>query len=179
MINQSTIARPYARAIFAVALKTNHCNEWLEYLSLLAIITSDQKISLLLKNPTVSIDKKILLLTNCCLKFTENIFITFLRVLVRKNRLLYLPTIYRLFKSYVYEKENTLDITVTTAFLLKENEQKNLLYVLSEKFNKKVFINFFINPFLIGGILVKVGNKVLNNTIRESLISFQNHLLKS
>lgn len=179
MINQSTIARPYARAVFTVALKTNRYNDWLEYLNLLATIISDQKVSLLLKNPIISTEKKILLLTSCCLKFTENIFINFLKVLVKKNRLLYLPSIYKLFKNYVYEKENTLDITVTTAFLLKENEQKNLLYTLSEKFNKKVFINFFINPYLIGGILVKADNKVLNNTIRESLISFQNHLLKS
>ena len=179
MTNQITIARPYARAIFSVALKHNCCANWLEYLLLLSNITSNQKVILFLKNPMICIDKKIHLLTSCCSNTTDIIFTNFLKILATRNRLLFLSSICKLFKNYMYEKDNTLDVMVTTAFLLKENEQKKLLYLLSEKFNKKIFVNFFVNPFLIGGILIKTGNNIFNNSVRESLIFFHNHLLKS
>ena len=133
MTNQITIARPYARAIFSVALKHNCCANWLEYLLLLSNITSNQKVILFLKNPMICIDKKIHLLTSCCSNTTDIIFTNFLKILATRNRLLFLSSIFKL----------------------------------------------FVNPFLIGGILIKTGNNIFNNSVRESLIFFHNHLLKS
>ncbi len=178
MINQTTIARPYARAAFNLAQETNQHNDWMEYLLTLSNIVTDQKITLFLKNPIIPTNQKISLLLNCCTKYTNSTFINFLKVLSLKNRILFLPAIYKLFKNYVYEKENAIDITVTTAFLLKENEQKGLLYLLTEKFNKKVFVNFYVNSTILGGILIKAGTNVFDNTIKETIFSFRNHLLK-
>lgn len=179
MLNKVTIARPYARAAFTVAEKTNTIDNWLTFLSTLTYIVNNLKIIQFLKNPTINSNEKVLFLYNCIKYKSENfLLLNFLKILSIKNRLLLIPNVYLLFKSYAYIKENAIDIVVTTSILLKEHDQKELLVVLSKKFNKKVFVTFFVNPSLLGGILIKADNNVYNNSLKENLRLLYTHLIE-
>lgn len=177
MVSKLTIARPYARAVFSLADDTESLDMWLNFLYTLSDIVADVRVLLFLKNPLIENYKKVSFLLSLCVGYQSLVYSNFIMILSVKNRLTVLSEIYFLFKSYLYRKRNSLEVIVVTAFLLKADEQKEMLLILTEKFNKKVFVSFFVNPFLLGGVLIKAGNNVFDSTVKESLIFLRNYLL--
>lgn len=178
MSSKVTVARPYTKAAFMLAEINNTFTEWLDFLDFFRQVLQDRRVVVFLKNPTEVSQRKVDFLINICSQYTqESCFLNFIRILVLKNRLFYIFEIYTLFKDFVYHKNKAMDVTVITAVQLSTREQKILHANLTEKYNKQLFMTFSVNTDLLGGVLIKAGNKIFDKTIKGSLTSLRSFLL--
>jgi F-type H+-transporting ATPase subunit delta len=178
MSSKVTVARPYAKAVYISADSENSFKKWFDFLDFFCKVLEDSRAITFLKNPTESSQSKADFLINVCSFYEkESCFKNFIKVLSLKNRLFYASEIRTLFKELVYFKNETMDVLVATAASLGKDEQQKLLSTLTEKFNKKIYISFHVRPVLIGGVLIKAGNKIFDRTIKGSLNSLRSFLL--
>lgn len=176
MIDMTTLARPYSRAAFRHAQASNQVGYWSKALNLAAAITKETKIDLVLRCPRIS-NKEKLSLFNSILGKSLNIEVeNFIGILIENKRVFILPKIYILFQQYKDTAEKSEKAEVISAFPLDEDLQDNITEALSAKFNRKVSIDVVCDPSLIGGLVIRVGNLVIDGSVREKLTSLAKSL---
>lgn len=169
-MQESTIlARPYAKAAFEYALEHKQLPEWSEFLQQLAAIVSVEKMSALLVDPRFTGEQAYQLLSEISNgQFSEQQH-NFLRLLAKNKRLSVLPEIAVLFAKLHAEHEQTLDVQVVTVINLTNEQQTRLAQALQKRLNKQIILNFSQDSQLLGGILIRAGDKVIDLSLRSQL----------
>ncbi len=168
MAELSTIARPYTKAAFETAHEQKALDKWSEMLALAAQATQDEQVSNLLSNPALRTDQKAELVLEICSGASEQVK-NFISVLAENNRLLVLPEISSLFDRLKAEQQKSVDIEVTSAFKMTKEQQTKLAQALGKKLDREVNINSSIDKGLIGGLLIKTEDLVIDGSIRGKL----------
>jgi len=178
-----TIARPYAKAIFYLAKKTNSLDDWNSFLDILSSTFSDTSVASLIKNRTINYSDKASIIINF-FDFTSILnndaklyFSNMINVLAYYNRLLCIKDIYFLYKQYMNLELNCIDALVRVPFGINSNQKDDIINCLSKKFDKKVSAVFEVDEFLLGGFLVKVGDFVLDASISGNLASLSTKII--
>lgn len=164
------LARPYARAAFEYAQQQQAIAIWSEQLKKLAQLSQNTTVSKLLQNPNYSghqqVEILLALLENKNLNANlEN----FIKVLAENDRLNLLPDIATLFDQLVAEHQKVLHGQVMAAIKLDEPFLQQLNLALNKKLGKTVQLETHIDPSLIGGVVVRVGDLVLDGSVRGEL----------
>ena len=167
MTNITTTARPYAKAAFESAKSTNQLSMWSLALKKLTLVVQDAEVSALLKNPHYT--KKRMEEFFIELLSGEKSIHNFIRLLADKKRLPLLPTISVLFESYSAQESGYLTLAVISAFAMSEAQKNNTTEKLSKRLNSKCEIDFKVDEKLIGGLLVRSDNWVMDGTIKGKL----------
>ncbi len=168
MAELSTIARPYTKAAFETALEQKALDKWSETLALAAQATQDEQVSTLLSNPALRTDQKAELILDICSDVSEQ-GQNFIKILAENNRLLVLPEISSLFDRFKAEQEKSVDVEVTSAFKLTKEQQTKLAQSLGKKLDRDVNISTSIDKGLIGGLLIKTEDLIIDDSIRGKL----------
>lgn len=176
MAELSTVARPYAEALFSASKPDNIATVKAELLSLSALI-NNQTIQSWFKNPFINqIDQinalKIAFNKQNKLTLSE-LMVNFLGVLIQNKRLLLLPEIDKQFLILKNKFEGFSEAIIKTAFDLTESELFNLTVDLQKKFGVNIKPVVIIDPSLIGGIHVTVGDQVLDTSVKAQLQAMQ------
>jgi F-type H+-transporting ATPase subunit delta len=100
----------------------------------------------------------------------------FLNVLVANQRLAALPEVAVQFRRLKNEAEGVADCMIETAFPLADGEVNELLGALSKRFGTRLRPTVQVNPALIGGVRIAVGDQVLDNSVRARLNQMQTAL---
>jgi len=168
MAENVTIARPYAEAAFKQADGAGALGPWSEAIERMAIAASDSQMLDLINDPKLGEDKLAELFVGVVgdLDDTQK---NFVRVLVENERLQVLPEIRDLFVALKNEREGTLDADIVSAFELDDATLKTLTQTLEAKFNTKLNVSVSVNPELIGGVTVTVGDDVIDASVRGKL----------
>lgn len=165
----TSIARPYARAAFASALDKKNVDAWSALLKQAAKIINEKSMQDLLKNPCV--DKMVAY--ECLLEFCKAVIFpfgkNFLKLMAVNRRLLILPEVERLFERYKAEQAKEVTAYAISAVPLTKIEEQSLIKVLSERFQSHIKLDHHTNKDLIGGLVVRVGDLVIDGSIREKL----------
>lgn len=165
----TSIARPYARAAFASALDKKNVDAWSALLKLAAKIINEKSMQDLLKNPCV--DKMVAY--ECLLEFCKAAIFpfgkNFLKLMAVNRRLLILPEVEHLFERYKAEQAKEVTAYAISAVPLTKIEEQSLIKVLSERFQSHIKLDHHTNKDLIGGLVVRVGDLVIDGSIREKL----------
>lgn len=169
MAELTTTARPYARAVFELALAEDQLAPWAEALNLLSAIVTDSKIASLIKSPTLSADAKRQLLANIGGEALGPKQLNFIQTLADNKRLALLPDINRLFLAFKAEQEKTLEVEVFSAFALDDAWQAKLTSALSEKLQRRVSISAQVDKSLLGGALIRAGDTVIDGSVKGRL----------
>lgn len=163
-----TIARPYAKAVFNAALENESLAQWAAFLQRAAAFVRDAQVVLLLKNPRLTTEQRFNFVAGCvAIDFDEGR--NFLKTLAVKNRLLVLPEIAVLFETYRIEQEKKANIQVTSAFPLSTLEQQQLTQVLKNRLQREILLVCDIDKSLIGGMVIRSGNLVIDGSVRGKL----------
>ena len=93
----------------------------------------------------------------------------FLKVLAQNHRLNLLEIILKQFISLYNDKHNIAEVDVTTVIELSSEQDKRLKSKLSDIFNKKIEINYIINPEIVGGLVIKYGTNLIDVSIKHKL----------
>ena len=173
-----TIARPYAEAIFALAKERNKLSEWSDMLSLLVTVYDDPQLQAAIASPTVTrADIERLMLAVCGEQIDGNAT-NFIQLLVQNGRLPAVAEIRRLFDLLKSEYEGVVEARISSAFPLEGQELEKIVSLLSKRYQKNISPTVDINSDLIGGIMVQVGDKVWDASVRGRLQEMATALTK-
>ncbi len=173
-----TIARPYAEAIFALAKERNKLSEWSDMLSLLVTVYDDPQLQAAIASPTVTrADIERLMLAVCGEQIDGNAQ-NFIQLLVQNGRLPAVAEIRRLFDLLKSEDEGVVEARISSAFPLEGQELEKIVLLLSKRYQKNISPTVDIDSDLIGGIMVQVGDKVWDASVRGRLQEMATALTK-
>jgi len=101
----------------------------------------------------------------------------FIRILIQSNRLRLVPNISELFEAMRAEAEGRMDISVISAFELDQDQHTRIAEAMGKKLGKKVSITPQVNDHLIGGMIIRAGDSVIDASIRGRLTELKNSLV--
>ncbi|MGZ8257913.1 MAG: F0F1 ATP synthase subunit delta [Methylotenera sp.] len=169
MAEISTIARPYAVAAFNLGKEQNALAKWSEMLGFAAAVASDAQMQAYIQDPKViSSELQTTFLKVCGDKLNEN-GQNLIKVLVEYGRMSVLPAISSAFEELKAQDEGTLDAQIIAAAKPSDAEIKDLVKRLESKFGKKIEASVSVDPELIGGIKIIVGDTVIDASVKGQL----------
>jgi F-type H+-transporting ATPase subunit delta len=169
MADQTTIARPYAKAAFAEARADSMLPAWSEALHTAAAVVGDPRVHSLLGDPHVTpaqLSKLVLDIAGGGLgEHGRN----FVQTLAEAGRLNCLPEIAALFDLYKDDAEGVADVTIAAAAPIDATQQQTLAAALARRLKREVRLHVVIEPDLIGGAVVRSGDLVIDGSVRGRL----------
>lgn len=171
MSDSTTIARPYAKAVFEYALAEKKLAEWSAYLLTLAQVVLTPEAAQFIENPISTVEQHIELLQGVIKAgSSKNESINNLIALLATNkRLMLLPAISALYEVHRAEQEKTLDVDVSSFSDLSSKQQESLIESLSKRLQRKVSLKINIDPSLLGGAIIRAGDLVIDGSVRGKL----------
>jgi F-type H+-transporting ATPase subunit delta len=169
MAEPSTVARPYAEAVFRLADGAGALAKWSQMLAELAQVSADERVRGAVADPKLT-DAKVagLFISILSGKLTgdaEN----FVRVLAENGRLNLLPEMREQFEALKNEREGVVEAQVHAAFELSQPQLADLVQRLEKKTGRKVRVQVVVDRELIGGVKIVLGDKVIDGSARAQL----------
>ena len=175
MSSQSTLARPFAKAAFALAQSAGELALWSNKLSVSAALSADAGISALIHSPKVKVAERAAVLLPPA-EASDSAFARFLHTLAENARLPLLPEVAREFELLRAQAEGTLKVQVTSALPIEPAQQQQLIDKLSKRFARQVSLDIVLQPDLIGGAIVNAGSVVIEGSVRGKIHRMHNEL---
>ena len=169
MAELATIARPYAEAVFRLAKQGNALPAWSDALNLVASVYQDPQMQAAIANPKVSPPDIERLLLAICGERIDDVARNLVRLLVHNRRLSVIAEIRESFEQLKLEDEGKLDARISSAFPMEDAQRDQVVGLLSSRFKRKIKASVTVDPELIGGIKVEVGDKVWDASVRGRL----------
>ena len=165
MAELAALARPYAEAVFLMADEQGRIDQWSEMLGFLKQVTTDKLLKTILNNPKVSSDALEGAMLDICEGQMDAEGLNLIKLLIQNNRLQLATEIAEQYEVKKAEKCGLLDVTVTSAFPMSDSDKESLQMSLSGSFGKKVKISVEEDSSLIGGIVIRAGDKVIDGSL--------------
>ena len=176
MASMTTLARPYAKAVFSVARFSGLLAEWGKVLQFMATVVADPAVNKLLKDQTVSSSKKAEFLLDVGDSVLQIRGQNLIKLLAYNKRLLILPEISRLYDLMCKEAENKVDLTVVTAQKLAKPQIDKLSTVFTKYLGSEISIEPEVDASLLGGVVVKFGDRVIDASVKGKLLALHTSL---
>ena len=169
MADKNTLARPYAKAAFEYALSEGKLADWSAMLGLVAEAASNKEVAGLLLNPSLGSDAKAELLLDICKAKIDDQSRNFIKLLSEKSRLPLIPVIAEIYEAFKAEQEKSVEAQVVSAFELSAEQQQLLVDALRKRLNREVTLKVEIDKRLIGGVVIRTGDLVIDGSLRGKL----------
>jgi len=169
MSSLTTLARPYAKAAFALAESDQALARWEEMLTLASGIATDETVSELLGSPHIGRAEAARLIADAAGPAFDDRFKDFLGVLGANDRLALLPEITRLFQRLRETAEKRLRVRVVSAVPLNEEQSARMRDALARRFDCEIELENEIDEAVIGGAVVYAGDEVIDGSLRGRL----------
>ncbi len=169
--SSNLIADRYASALYDLSSDLNVIDKVLsDLLALNELIQNSKDLKLLIKSPLISSVEKLKILNKLIEKnSSNNLTLNFLKVIEKNKRFINLPLIINKFQKINSEKRGDVIADITSAIELS-NEQKNELQTnLQKTLGDKLSLNYIINKKIIGGLIVKVGSKMIDSSLSSKI----------
>lgn len=168
MAENITLARPYADAAFQLARATNALGPWQQALDRMAAVAADAQMVECISNPRLlpaQVSQLFLDVVGSISAEQQN----FVRLLVDNDRLQVLPEIRDLYVELKNGQEGVQEADIASAFPLDDATLKNLVAELEARFKCKIQATVSLDPELIGGVRIAVGDQVIDASVRGKL----------
>jgi len=177
MAELSTVARPYAEALFEVARGSGEpLNAWLAAVEDLSALIAHPQVADIVNDPNLDPSQVFDLLTGLMKAPLPSAGGNFLKVLIENQRLAALPQVALQFRELKNEAEGVADCLIESAFPLTDAQVSDLIAALDKKFGQKLKPEVRVDPALIGGVRATVGDQVLDSSVRTRLTDMQTAL---
>lgn len=169
MAENVTIARPYAEAAFQLAKEAGSLAAWANALGSMAAAAAEPQVKQLLGDPCrTSTDRGFLFLATVPAELTDEQR-SFVRVLAQNGRLALLPEVFEMFGELKNDYERNAVAHISSAFPMDDATVARLLADLQPRFGRQLEARVSIDPELIGGVKVAVGDEVIDASVRGKL----------
>lgn len=168
MAESLTIARPYAEAAFKLARELGQLPAWSDALSRLATVAGTDVARELVSNPGVSDDRLASLLADVAGELSAEQR-NFVQVLATNERFPVMGEIASQFEILRHAHEGVLDAHVGSAYPLTDEQLGEIVATLEARFGRKVQATVKVEPALIGGVSIRIGDEVMDASVRGKL----------
>jgi len=162
-------ARPYARAAFEYALAKNQLLLWETMLTHAARVVEDQRVAQIIHRSRVASSQVAELINSILQSTLTTEQRNFIHLLAENKRLLALPDIAELFKTYRAQHEQQLTVEVNSAIELSKEYQDKLKKALTHRLKRQVTLQCTVDSNLLGGAIIRAGDNVIDGSIRGKL----------
>ena len=169
MSELTTTARPYARAIFELANETGRLSEWSETLQFMAAVLANEDARRMLDNPKLTKQEAANILLTLCGEQIDEQGQNLAKLLAQNSRITAIPAISMLFEAAKAEVEGSVDVRVTSAFEMNEGALTKISEALKVKFGREVNLTVEIDTSIIGGVIIRAGDMVIDGSIQGRL----------
>lgn len=177
-MRDTTIARNYAEALLALARKAGDLPAWGRLIDDVAsAVERDDRLRHFLEAPQISADQKMTVLAKAFEDRAPRLFVRFLQRLVKNRRQMLIPEIASEYRDLVDEVEGRVHAQVTLATPVDDEQRASIARQLTQTFGKPVVPQVRINPNIVGGIIVRVGDRVMDGSVRRRLGILRNRML--
>lgn len=178
MANITTVTRPYAKAILTIAKQQNSLSQWSQMLEYLALLVRDplgyKIISNLALLPTEKVEFICNVLADKISKEAQNL----VKILAGTKRLLILPELFKLYEEMRRHIEGGVIVNLITSNSLDTEETAEVSKLFAQNISGHVDLLQSVDPVLIGGGVVQIGNRVVDGSLLGRLASLRNLLRK-
>ncbi len=169
MESNSKTARPYALAAFKQAEEEGQTGEWAGMLDLLVLVVSDPQMSGLLASPKVNSTQLAELILDVCGEELSPTAGNFVRILCTNRRLGAIKEIALAYHEIRARQEKRSDVVVTSAFEMSPAQQSAINGAMTQRLGSRVELRVEIDPSLIGGVVIRTGDTVIDASLRGRL----------
>ncbi len=172
------VSRRYSSALFDVSKEEGKIEIVLEQLNLLEkLLNENQSICKILEHPNVSSIEKQQMIDEIFSDILDSSIMSLLKLLVEKERIDYIKGIIENYKDFYMNYCNMVKAYVTSANELDDGQKRKLSLKLTKLLNKTVAIEYTIDDSLLGGLLIRVEDQIIDTTIKGKLESLKAELL--
>ncbi|MGA9573582.1 MAG: F0F1 ATP synthase subunit delta [Lysobacterales bacterium] len=176
MSNVTTLARPYAKAAFELAVAENATDQWNDMLDLASAAVTEKSLASLLESPHASSGQIMRILADTAGAVFSARFNDYLAVLTENKRLPLLPEIADMYQVLREEADRLLRVRVVSAFALDEDQAARMKYALAKRFNREILLETEVDRSVIGGAVVYAGGQVIDGSLKDRLAKLSNSL---
>ena len=176
MKNTSSSNR-YSDAIFEIASQDDNLSEWGDFLNELSEIFKDRKIQKFFLDPKINNNDKVALISESNIQ-TDQKKINFLKLMIEKNRLFLIDSIYRRYKKLIDLNNGVKRAEIITAFELTETQLNQINDKLSNMTKTKVIGNNIIDKTILGGFIAKFDDQMLDMSTKGKLSELKDKILE-
>lgn len=177
-MRDSTIARNYAETLIELARRAQDLEGWGRMMMEVAdALEADPSLRLFLDTPRVSADAKNEILAKAFQDRMPRHFVRFLQTLVNNRRQGLIPEIADEYRSLLDEAEGRVHAYVTVARESSDADKQFIAKELSRVLGKTVIPHLTVNPDILGGLVVRVGDEIMDGSVRRRLSSLRNQLV--
>jgi len=168
MAELATIARPYAEALYQVAVK-HDVKAWGAALDALALVAQDADLRQFADNPKVTAEQVYAVMTAAAKQDLAPELQNFLRAVIENSRLAALPEVVAQFRVLANAAAGVADAQIFSAYPIDAAQLSDVIGTLEKRFGRKLEAHVTLEPSLIGGIRVVVGDEVLDTSVKARL----------
>jgi len=169
----STIAKPYAQAIFEIAEQSNSVLGWSDFLASTTVIMTDKNTKTFIASPSKNKDQKFDLISALITRMTSKDLskqeAAFIHLILNNDRSSAISSIANAFEATVSNANKSKNFKVISAYALSEDEQKVIVEDLTSKHKTSVSVETEIDVTLKGGVIIKEGDKVIDTSIKAKV----------
>jgi len=176
MAERATIARPYAKAAFAVARDQGTVGRWSRWLATAREVVLSEEYRKLERSPGVSTGQLEGLVAGICAADLDEHGTAFLRLLGENGRIDFLPEIAARFAELEAEDSNVAEVEIVSATELDAGQRERLAAALKARLKREIRLTCSVDPALIGGAVVRSGDMLIDGSLRGKLERLETEL---
>ena len=169
MAERVTIARPYAKALFAMARDAKRLPQWSQGLAVAAAVSADERVKPLFGDPHVAPEQLVELITGIGGEAIDGEMRKALAVLAANRRLNLLPEIAQLYEQMRSEHERVLDVTLSSAVALSAEQRERFAAALRKRFQRDVRLHTEVDSSLLGGAVLRADDLMIDGSVQGGL----------
>lgn len=169
MAELSTLARPYAKAVFQAAVDAGEVQAWSDMLAYAGQVSENEEMGAVLSHPGLTGTQQAQTFIDVCgdnLNATGQNLVT---VLAENKRIPLLPQILEQFEHLKAELEKSVDVQIISAFEVSDETKQRLTQALKAKLAKEVTVTTTVDSTLVGGAIIRAGDLVVDGTVKGKL----------
>ncbi|MDH3498112.1 MAG: ATP synthase F1 subunit delta [Gemmatimonadota bacterium] len=177
-MSDRAVARNYAEALFAVGERAGQTERFASVLEALAgAIAADERVQLMLESPRVPKRVKTEVLQRALARHAPELFLRWVTAVVRRRRQGLMGAISREYGSLVDVKFNRVHAGITVARPVEQSLREEIRRRLSASLGKEVVPHFREDAAILGGVIIRVGDRVIDGSVRHKLASLRRQML--
>lgn len=169
MAEITTIARPYAQAIFALAQEKGELAQWSAMLQFAAAVADDAEMVALIDSPRFDSVQLAQLFIDVCGDKLNDDGKNMIRVLAANDRLALLPAVAALYEAERAAVEGTIVAEVISAVALSKAQVENITKALSKRLGREVTLECKTDESMLGGAIIRAGDVVIDGSVTGKL----------
>ena len=172
--------RRYALALYEIAEKNGKVEEYIKELKeILELIKTNEELLSVVKHPEITTSQKKRVFKSIFKGKVDDYILGFLLILIEKDRILYLEEKINEMEKIHLERQNILVANVKSVIPLNEDEKSTLIEKLKKMYGKNIILKEKIDKSIIGGLYIRVGDDVIDGTIKTKFEEIRRRVIHS